>query len=283
MNDKIDSLIAQLKTEIENYVQAEVAAQTGASGNLENPALENSNLSNNPPLEQENLALEPSAFTMPDFSAPASEVSSNEGSIGGKPMGESGIEATPVEVTVPPMPTPTSLDSSPSIPAPDFANSPDPLTINNPQENQNQNQTQDFQMPTFVNSETTNNPVATDAFSAPVTDLPLPGSENSSTNNVSVDEALSNLPDLNAFSNNQNDQVGQDNQTISTPASPSYDVSDVTPKDFTGDASASVSETSDLPQPNFPQETNNSGSADSNFSKAKGLLSRVLQKEWGKK
>ncbi len=306
MNDKIDSLIAQLKTEIENYVQTEVAARSETNVSLAG------------------VAPEPSSVVIPDFSAPASEVASTENSIGGKPMGESGIEAAPVEVAVPPMPTPTSLtDSNLSIPAPDFsmpvnndlnlsnnlgvANSPNPVLDSTPAPTpvSDSNPASDFQMPTFINSETTNNSSSPDAFNVPVTDLPLPGSSNSSAsaNNVSVDEALSNLPDFNNFSHNQgpqvdqniqevnqNEPVAQDEQIASpspvsdfSPATPTYDISEVTPKDSTNAVFAQNNETSDLPQPNLPSMTNDSGSTDSGFSKAKGLLSRVLKKEWGKK
>lgn len=317
MNDKIDNLITQLKTEIEDYIQAEVVARSKDVVSFPNTVSEASSIS------------------LPDFSAPTTEIGSSESSIGGKPMGESGIEAAPVEVAVPPMPTLTSLidssansqeinnseepalfarsgnpvvstESSLPIPAPDFSLSP------NSAQNQVDNSnvfgsptpvpSSDFQMPTFVNSETTSNPSSLDAFNVPVTDLPLPGSNNSSTstNEISIEEALSNLPNFNNFSssqNSQNDSTSQvtqnetilppplaPNEAVSSVTAPIYDISEVTPQGSSlNDAAVQTDVPSVLAEPSSSTSSASADSTESGFSKAKGLLSRVLQKEWGKK
>ena len=291
MNDKIDNLITQLKTEIEDYIQAEVAARSKDVVSFPETVSESSSIS------------------LPDFSAPTTEIGSTESSIGGKPMGESGIEAAPVEVSVPPMPTPTSLQSDLPIPAPDFS-----LPMDNTQiqpENLNFSASPapvseaDFQMPTFVNSEAASNSSSPDAFNVPVTDLPLPGSNNNSPNSaneVSIDEALSNLPNLNDLSYNQNSQNNssssstQNEPVLPSPFAPSeivspvaapntYDISEVTPQDLVSNDTAVQTDTTSpvLPESNFSASNTSVNSAESGFSKAKGLLSRVLQKEWGKK
>lgn len=323
MNDKIDNLITQLKTEIEDYIQAEIAARSKDVVSFPNTVSEASSIS------------------LPDFSAPTNEIGSPESSIGGKPMGESGIEAAPVEVSVPPMPTPTSLvDSSDNfynsqrannsdeqglfarsgnpvtnvetnlpIPVPDFS-----LPMDNTQlQSDNLNISSspapvseaDFQMPAFVNSGTTTNSSSFDAFNAPVTDLPLPGSNNlsSSTNDVSIDEALSNLPNFNNFSDNQGPQndssssITQNEPTLPPPFAPNeiassvpadmptYDISEVTPQGLSLNGTVAQTDTTSpvLPESNFSAPNASANSTDSGFSKAKGLLSRVLQKEWGKK
>lgn len=338
MNDKIDNLIAQLKTEIENYIQAEVASRSKDIVSFPETVSESSSI------------------YLPDFSAPTTEIGSTESSIGGKPMGESGIEAAPVEVAVPPMPTPTSLidssansqeinnseeptlfarsgnpvtsaDSDLPIPAPDFSLSADnaqaQTTNLTASDSSASASNSDFQMPTFVNSGTTTSSSLPDTFNAPVTDLPLPGSNGllTSTNEVSIDEALANLPNLNNFSSNQDSRnnlsssVAQNetvlpplsapsfsasappssdnsnlndfstvNEAISSSETPTYDISEVTPKDVSSSDVAIQTDTSSNLLESSPSTPNAStNSTESGFSKAKGLLSRVLQKEWGKK
>lgn len=116
MNDKIDALLEQLKTEIANYVEAEVASRNQNLPDASDPetsvdAYVAPTGISAPPAE--NAPQEVSTTPTPGFSAPPAEVSLDTGSFGDTPDGGEAIQAPPVTVDVPPMPEPTQVDVNP--------------------------------------------------------------------------------------------------------------------------------------------------------------------------
>ncbi len=131
MNDKIDALLAQLKNEIENYVQTEVASRTSgaqataaefsvdaytAPDSIPPVSVPESSSSSFTALDTEdsNSVVSPSLpSTSTSFTASPSEVSNPDISLGATPIVGETTHMSTSSVSVPPMPEPTAVDSNP--------------------------------------------------------------------------------------------------------------------------------------------------------------------------
>lgn len=260
MNDKINALLDELKQEIDNYVQTEVARLTG-----------------------ENASPEPSAET----NAPPAPVKAEFGNDLPTPeMQMPTMNNSNTTVDVPPMPEPTAVpetstpfaaatngDANSDLPDPgepviapgqetrDFNEQTvfaDNQVTDQQGESLNKNQVSEFAAPQTTPPEAAVDVTAFDAAQdapAPASTVPefvMPAEVNSST-----DATSGPLPDLN-----------------SSPAA-----TDLPPASPEEDLPASASEP-ELPQ---AEPTTQPPEEDKGFGAARGLLGKVLNKKWGSK